>query len=67
MVTAPVAIPEQPNVLFLPISSLPQKSNCSEGIEINDIHTRITATGKKLANILQDPNYSSKKIHRAVM
>lgn len=67
MITTPVAIPEQPNVLFLPISSLPQKSNCSEGIEINDIHTRITATGKKQANILQDPNYSSKKIDRAVM
>lgn len=67
MVKNPVAIPEHPNILFLPISSLPQKFNCSEGMEINDIHTWIIATGKKQVNILQDPNYSSKKIHCAVM
>lgn len=67
MVKNPPAIPEQPNSLFLPISSLPQKSNCSEEMEINDIHTWIIATGKKQVNILQDPNYSSEKIHCNVM
>lgn len=39
MVKNPVANPQQPNILVLPVSSLPQKSNCSEGMEINDIHT----------------------------
>lgn len=67
MVKTPVAIPEQTKILFLSIFPLPQMSNCSEGMEINDIHIWIIATGKKQANTLQDPNYSGKKIHCTVM